>query len=152
MSFQKEDLATDRDDRHLSGRKAAYKAQASGEGLSVKAWLKKLANEKFRPQDLPGIEARRSLRFAPKCAAFSPTKRSIRSSDAITRPQQRPERRANNRTMFCCVLRSLAEFLQLPNVVVSRTSPPYVCLFRVREVRCILLAYDRPLRLSILQR
>jgi hypothetical protein len=46
--------------------RAAYKAQASAEGLSVEEWLKKLANERARPQTPPGIEGREFLAVCAK--------------------------------------------------------------------------------------
>ncbi|MCB1020403.1 MAG: hypothetical protein H6509_06950 [Bryobacterales bacterium] len=44
----------------------AYKAEALREGLSVEAWLKKLANERARPESKPGIQGKALLEACEK--------------------------------------------------------------------------------------
>jgi hypothetical protein len=46
--------------------RAAHKAQATAEGLSVDEWIKKLANERTRPLTPPGIEGEKLMAVCAK--------------------------------------------------------------------------------------
>jgi len=50
--------------------RAAFDAQASAEGLSVEAWLKKLANEKARPKP-EGISGKDLLEVCKKARGLA---------------------------------------------------------------------------------